>query len=67
MRNVRNWIIVALLATLPLAVLGGVLAQQQLRSTTVDLRVAFPRPPGSVSRGRRGVARRHCPTVSSRR
>ena len=38
MRNARNWIIVALLAALPLAVLGGVLAQQQ-RSTTVDLRV----------------------------
>ena len=38
MRNPRNWIIVALLAALPLAVLGGVLAQQQ-RSTTVDVRV----------------------------
>ena len=38
MRNARNWIIVALLAALPLAVLGGVLAQQQ-RSTTVDVRV----------------------------
>ena len=38
MRNPRNWIIVALLAALPLAVLGGALAQQQ-RSTTVDLRV----------------------------
>ena len=38
MRNPRNWIIVALLAALPLAVLGGALAQQQ-RSTTVDVRV----------------------------
>ena len=38
MKNARNWIIVALLAALPLAVLGGALAQQQ-RSTTVDVRV----------------------------
>ena len=38
MKNARNWIIVALLAALPLAVLGGALAQQQ-RLTTVDVRV----------------------------
>ncbi len=39
MRDIRNWIIAALLAALPLAVLGGVLAQQQRVTTTVDGRV----------------------------
>ena len=39
MKDVRNWIIAALLAALPLAVLGGVLAQQQRATTTVDGRV----------------------------
>ena len=38
MRDIRNWIIAALLAALPLAVIGGVLAQQQ-RATTIDGRV----------------------------
>ena len=39
MGNFRNWIIAALLAAMPLAVLGGVLAQQQRVATTVDVRV----------------------------
>ena len=39
MKDIRNWIIAALLAALPLAVIGGVLAQQQRATTTVEGRV----------------------------
>lgn len=39
MKDIRNWIIAALLAALPLAVIGGVLAQQQRASTTIEGRV----------------------------
>ena len=39
MKDIRNWIIAALLAALPLAVIGGVLAQQQRATTAIEGRV----------------------------